>query len=426
MVLAASHSTGTQPDDPSLGSRRWSAWFGYQPSHRSGPFARWPRTFDGILTAGVLIASVIAVSANNLDDGQEFSPSVIGEQAVAAYLLLAAMAASLLWRRRQPVRVVGFILVALIVWAMLGYGQGQDLALVFGIYSVGRYVTDLRYSLVVLAVTAVIIALGAVINDTTVDDVAGSLLFTWLPWYIGHRVRNRRDYLVLLQDRADRLERQRHDDARRAVADERSRIARELHDVVAHRVSMMTVQAGAAKTIARHDTDSAVEAMGDVARAGRPALGELRHLLGILRPDDDGPGGLGPQAGIGDVPTLAERLTQTGADVSLEIATVPDDLPATVDLSAYRIVQESVTNVIKHAGPNPSVEIRLGVVGQQLTIEVTNTTDTPRSAVLPRSGYGMAGMRERTEILGGTLEAGPRLDQRFSVVARIPIGPDSA
>ena len=188
----------------------------------------------------------------------------------------------------------------------------------------------------------------------------------------------------------------------------------------------MTVQAGAAKTVARRDIDAAVEAMGDVEKAGRQALGELRHLLGVLRPDHAGPDDLGPQPGVANVAALAEQLRQTGAQVSLEMAPMPDELPATVDLSAYRIVQESVTNVIKHAGADPSVEIRLRVVGHQLTIEVTNTTDTPRSAVLPHSGYGIAGMRERTEILGGTLVAEPRPDGAFSVVARIPLESDSS
>lgn len=421
---AGTQSAGTRLTDTSLWSRPWSTNIDHTPSQRRGPFTRWPRTADGVLAAAVFIASVIAVAANSLDDGQDFSPSATGELAPAAYLILAAMAVSLLWRRRQPIQVVGFILVAFVVWATLGYGEGQDLALVFGLYSLGRYVSDFRHSLVTITVAVVLVALGTAIDDQQAVDVAGSLIFTWLPWYIGHRVRNRRDYLALLQDRTARLEREQHDGARRAVADERSRIARELHDVVAHRVSMMTVQAGAAKTIAHHDITTAVAAMGDVEKAGRQALGELRHLLGVLRRDDAGPDGLGPQPGIDKIPALAEQLTQTGADVSLQIDAMPDDLSATIELSAYRIVQESLTNVIKHAGPNPTVEIHLGIEEHQLAIGVTNTTDTPRAARLPPSGYGIAGMRERTEILGGTLEAEPRLGTGFSVVARIPLEPD--
>ncbi len=426
MVPATRQSNGTQPADTVVRPRPWSTRFHHQPSHRQGPFARWPRATDVALAATVFIASVIAVAANSLDDGQVFSPSLIGELAAPAYLILAATAASLVWRRRQPIQVISFILAALVVWSFLGYGEGQDLAVVFGIYSVGRYVTDLRHSLATLTVAAIVVAFGTVIDDQRAVDVAGSLVLTWLPWYIGHRVRNRRDYLALLQDRATHLEREQHAAARRAVVDERSRIARELHDVVAHRVSMMTVQAGAARTVARDDIDSAVEAMGDVEKAGRQALGELRHLLGILRPDDASPDGLGPQPGIDKIPTLAEQLTQTGADVSLQMEAMPEDLPASVDLSAYRIVQESLTNVIKHAGPEPSVEIRLGVDEHRLTIEVINTTDTPRAVMLPRSGYGIAGMRERTEILGGTLEARPCTDKRFAVVARIPLASDPA
>ncbi len=336
------------------------------------------------------------------------------------------MAASLLWRRRQPVQVVGFILVAFVVWAMFGYGEGQDLALVFALYSLGRYVTDLRHSLVAITVAVVVVAVGTAIDDQQAVDVAGSLLFTWLPWYIGHRVRNRRDYLVLLQDRAAQLERRQHDEARRAVADERSRIARELHDVVAHRVSMMTVQAGAAKTIARSDIDTAVEAMGDVERAGRQALGELRQLVGVLRPDNADPDGLGPQPGIADIAALVDQITRTGIDVSLAIPDLPNEPAAVVGLSTYRIVQESLTNVVKHAGPNPTVDVLVTADDHQLSIEITNTSYAPQAKHLPQSGYGIIGMRERAELLGGTLDAGPRSGNRFTVLARIPIEPESA
>ncbi len=239
-------------------------------------------------------------------------------------------------------------------------------------------------------------------------DVAGSLLFAWLPWYIGHRVRNRRDYLALLQDRAAQLEREQREGARKAVADERSRIARELHDVVAHRVSMMTVQAGAAKTIARTDIDNAVEAMGDVERAGRQALGELRQLVGVLRPDNADPDVLGPQPGIADIAALVDQITQTGINVSLTIPDLQIEPPAVVDLATYRIVQESLTNVIKHAGPNPTVDVRVTFDDQQLSIEITNTTtNAQRAQRLPQSGFGIIGMRERAELLGGTLDAGP-------------------
>ena len=424
MVHATRQSTGTQPADTAVWSRLWSRWIGHEPSHRRGPFARWPRTSDGVLAAAVFVASVIAVAANSLDEGQEFSSSVVGDLAAGAYLILGATAASLLWRRRQPIQVVGFILVALVVWATLGYGEGQDLALVFGLYSLGRYVTDDLDSVATVIAGIAVVTVSAAIDSRQSVDIAASLLFTLLPWYVGRRVRNRREYVALLQDRAAQLEREQRDGARRAVADERSRIARELHDVVAHRVSMMTVQAGAAKTIARTDIDNAVEAMGDVERAGRQALGELRQLVGVLRPDSADPDVLGPQPGIADIAALVDQITQTGIDVSLTIPDLPIEPAAVVDLAIYRIVQESLTNVIKHAGPNPTVDVRVAADDQQLSIEITNTTNAQHTKQLPRSGFGIIGMRERAELLGGTLDAGPRPGNRFTVLAQIPIQPE--
>lgn len=238
---------------------------------------------------------------------------------------------------------------------------------------------------------------------------------------MGHRIRNRGDYLALLQERTERLEADQHARARQAVAEERSRIARELHDVVAHEVSMMTVQAGAAKTIARVDIDAAVDALGDVERAGRQALVELRHLLGVLRLDIPTSDDLGPQPGLVDIPSLADELTRTGADVSLTIAPLPAGLSAAVNLSTYRIVQESVTNIIRHAGPSPAAQLTIGLDDFGLVIDITNTTTRTTAPGLPASGYGIAGMRERATLLGGTLTAAPQPPNRFCVTAHIPL-----
>jgi signal transduction histidine kinase len=241
---------------------------------------------------------------------------------------------------------------------------------------------------------------------------------------VGRLVRNRGDYLALLRERAERLEAEQQARARQAVADERARIARELHDVVAHRVSMMTVQAGAAKTVARDDIDAAVEAMDDVEHAGRQALGELRHLLGVLRPDTADPDDLGPRPGLADVATLTDELAHTGADVTLTVdgldGDLLDDLPAAVDLSAYRIVQESLTNVVKHAGPDPTVDVTITRHDERLAIDITNTTGSA-SPRLPMSGFGIAGMRERATLLGGSLTAGPQLPDTFRVHADLPV-----
>ena len=407
------------PAGPARGGR-WRSWLDPGEPHPSrGPLTRWPHAADSALALIVLGVSLVAVAASALADGEDFTLATVGDRPVGAFALLALAAGALLWRRRWPIATTGFVLAVMIAWAVAGYGDGQDLALIVATYSVGRYAPNRLHSLVTVAVVVAVTILGTIIDTHQRIDIAPAIILSALPWYIGRRVRNRGDYLALLQERATRLEAEQHARARRAVADERARIARELHDVVAHQVSMMTVQAGAARTIARDDLDSAIKAMGEVEGAGREALGELRHLLGVLRPDPEDAEDLGPQPGLADITTLTEQLRHTGAHVNLTVADLPDALPASVDLSAYRIVQESSTNIIKHAGPNPSVDITVDLDDDGLDIDITNTTEaTSRS--LPGSGYGIAGMSERAALLGGTLAAGPLPPDRYRVRAHLP------
>jgi signal transduction histidine kinase len=394
-----------------------------EPHPFRGPFRRWPRAADGVLAVAVFAGSLIAVAVSALEDGEDFTLASIGDSPAGAFVLLAVASAALWWRRAHPIGVTGFVLTVQLVWAVLGYGDGQDLALVVAVYSVGRYCTDRRFSLATVAAAVAVSIVGTIIDPTQRIDIVPAVVLSTVPWYVGRMVRNRGDYLALLQERAERLEAEQHARARQAVAEERSRIARELHDVVAHRVSMMTVQSGAAKTIARHDLDAAIEAMGDVERAGRQALGELRHLLGVLRPDAADGDHLGPQPSLADLPALVDELTHTGADVTLALDDLPDHVPAAVDLSAYRILQESITNIVKHAGPNPTAHIVVTVDDAQLVIDVTNTTDTTPPP-LPTSGFGIVGMRERATILGGTLTAAHQPPDRYRVHASLPLEPE--
>ena len=421
------HAVSDQRATSSPATGRGRALLGWfdpgEPHPYRGPFTRWPRATDGALALAVFAASLVAVAASALGDGESFTIQSISGLHSGAVAMLAVAAAALLWRRPRPIAVTAFVVVVMVGWAIAGYGDGQDLALIVAVYAVGRYATDDRHSLATLAAVIAVSIFGTIIDTNQRIDIAPAIILAGLPWYLGRRIRNRGDYLALLQERAERLEADQNARARQAVVDERSRIARELHDVVAHQVSMMTVQAGAARTIARDDLDAAIEAMGDVEGAGRQALGDLRHLLGVLRPDDAIGGDLGPQPGFADLPALADQLAHTGADVSLTITPRPAGLAAAVELSAYRIVQESMTNIVKHAGPDPTVHLGVGVDGVGLVISVTNTitaTDTAAPG-LPASGYGIAGMRERAAHLGGTLTAGPEPPDRFCVNARIPL-----
>lgn len=364
---------------------------------------------------------MVAVAASSLADGERLTLSDLADLGPGSFALLAIASVALVRRRDSPTPVAVATMAVTMLWAIVGYGDGHDAATVVASYSVGRYVEDSRQSVSVVAGITVVSLLATLIDATQRVDIAPAILLAWVPWYVGQRLRNRGDYLALLQDRAERLETDRHEQAQRAVADERARIARELHDVVAHQVSMMTVQAGAAKTIARDDLDAAVEAMGDVERAGRNTLDELRHLLSVLRPGGETGEEMGPQPGLADVPAIVDELALTGARVASQQFDRPGHLSAAVELAAYRIVQESLTNVIKHAGPEPTVEISVAAGDRELVIEVANSTSS-LPPVLPPSGYGIVGMRERATLLGGDLTAGPEPPGRFRVRARIPIG----
>jgi signal transduction histidine kinase len=254
---------------------------------------------------------------------------------------------------------------------------------------------------------------AGLLDEETPAGIAFGLFLMFVIWYIGRRLQMR-------EERAAQVEREHAAEARRAVADERTRIARELHDVVAHRVSVMTVQAGAAKTVADEDPVGALRAMEAVEEAGRQALDELRHLLDVLRPEAEADG-LGPQPGLADVPRLVHQFEEAGLDVSPEMDDVPTELPARVGLSAYRIVEEALTNVLKHAGPGARTEVRVSLAGRAIEIEVINTGRG--ATILPGSGHGIVGMRERAQLLGGSLDAGPRPGGGFRVVARLPVDP---
>ncbi len=319
--------TATREVTSSAPARRqaWSAWLDSDEPHPvRGPFSRWPRTSDSVLALAVFIGSLIAVAVSALDDGDDFTFGSIGDLPAAEIILLGLAAAALPWRRRHPIGVTVVVLVIMLGWAVAGYGDGHELASIVAVYSVGRYATDHRHSLATVAAAIAVGIIGTIIDSDQRVDIVPAVVLTALAWYVG-----RRSAIVVTTSRCsvngpNASRRSNRPRARQAVADERARIARELHDVVAHRVSMMTVQAGAAKTIARDDLDAAVEAMDDVEHAGRQALGELRHLLGVLRPDTADPDDLGPRPGLADVATLTDELAHTGADVTLTVDGLDD------------------------------------------------------------------------------------------------------
>ena len=400
---------------------------GNAPRGFRGPFARWPRAADAALATAVFLAAVFVVDG----PGDALVTRPIGDVPITALLAYAVASAALCWRRRAPLAVLG---VALVAWAVTlgsGYSDLGGVAII-ALYSVGRYATEDRWGQVGVAAAIAEVSVDLLNDPAPWGEAVFGGVVMFVAWYVGRRLR-------LRQERTAQLLREQAAEARRIVIEERTRIARELHDVVAHRVSLMTVQAGAAKTVAAEDPEGALRAMGAVEEAGRQALDELRHLLGVLRPEA-GLDGLGPQPGLVDLPRLVGQVRGAGLDVSLATDGVPAELPARVDLFAYRIVQEALTNALKHAGPGAHTEVRLGTDRGGIVVEVLddgNGSEPPSATAGPfrpagspvgdrqdrrSAGHGIVGMRERALLLGGTLDARPRPGGGFRVVAHLPTG----
>jgi signal transduction histidine kinase len=248
------------------------------------------------------------------------------------------------------------------------------------------------------------------------DNLLPALLFAAVAWFVGRAIRRRQLLLQMLADRTEELEREREYRARAAVADERARIARELHDVVAHSVSVMVVQAQAGPRLG--DQEQARTAFRSIEASGREALVELRRLLGILRTADEQLA-IGPQPGLASLGALVEQVREAGLGVELRIEGEQVPLPPGIDLSAYRIVQEALTNTLKHAGP-AEAEIVVRYDASALELDVVDNGRGARASV-NGSGHGLVGMHERTALYGGRLEAGPREGGGYAVRARLPL-----
>ncbi|MFD4856959.1 sensor histidine kinase [Streptomyces atratus] len=250
-----------------------------------------------------------------------------------------------------------------------------------------------------------------------------------LAWVLGDSMRTRRAYFSQLEERAARLEREREAQSKVAVAAERARIARELHDVVAHNVSVMVVQADGAAYVMDAAPDQARQALETISSTGRQALAEMRRLLGVLRTGDSQESGeYVPQPDVEQIEDLIEQVRQTGLAVDFKIEGTPRPLPSGVELTAYRIVQEALTNTRKHGGPDAGASVRLVYFDDGLGLLVE---DDGRGAAhelyedggADGAGHGMIGMRERVGMVGGTLDAGPRPGGGFRISALLPLKP---
>jgi signal transduction histidine kinase len=383
---------------------------------------RWPGTarskvFDIAWAAALTVISVGAlwVKPRGVTDLREVD--------VLGVVLALVSSVPLVWRRSHPAEVLSLVGVGSVALEVLRYPNAGGACVLVALYTVAA-VADRRRSLQALGVTAAAVFVVLVANwrDLTVIDVVANYLVFGTAWILGDNVRNRRRYVAELEDKAVRLDAEREAQARRAAVAERTRIARELHDVVAHSVSVMTVQAGAARRLLDQSggDPQAREAMATVETTGREALTELRRVVGVLREEGESQG-TAPQPGVADLPALVSRAREAGLSVELTTEGDPCPLPSGVDLSAYRIAQEALTNAFKHAGPAHAV-VRLCYGADALELQVID--DGRGAAADPApvgGGNGLVGMRERVALFGGQLRAGPRAGGGYEVKATLPL-----
>jgi signal transduction histidine kinase len=270
---------------------------------------------------------------------------------------------------------------------------------------------------IIVASTAILVAL--IPGHTTAEVFFIPIDFA-VCWFAGFMLRGTADQAQAAEARAIVAERDREADALRAVVEERTRIARELHDIVGHSVSVMTVQTSGVRRLLRPEQEQEREALLAVERTGREALAEMRRVVGALRDPDGGPA-LAPQPSLSRIDTLVAHARETGLPVDLEIEGEPVPLPAGVDLTAYRLVQEGLTNSIKHAAADHA-EVHVRYDDGHVEIEVSDDgRGTSGDAPSNGGGDGLVGMRERVSIYGGELEAGPRAEGGFRLRARLPV-----
>ena len=345
--------------------------------------------------------------------------------------MLASVSMPLLWRRRLPLTVLGIVTVVNLAWFMiplvgeppLDHLNAGFFSFLVSLYSAGLYSTSKKASVVAAAVAlGGVLTAGALLDEEFKSNPRAFLLNASIVivfFYVGYIGRVRRDYL---EERAARVERERKEETRRVVARERARIARELHDVVAHSVGLMTVQAGAANLVSGNDPKAALSSLSLIEGTGRQALGELRRLLGVLRTEDDEGGELSPQPGLDHLKDLVAEVEGAGVDVDITVEGNLHDMPAALGLSAYRIMQEGLTNVVKHAGRPARAEVLVRLTQEKFVLEIADDGGGAASgASRVPGGHGLIGMRERVALFGGRMSAGPRREGGFLVKAEIPM-----
>ncbi len=374
---------------------------------------RHPWWTDSLLALGLTVISVGSTVLSRTRYGYAFP--------VLAAITVLFTTVPIALRRYRPRAVLVITVTAETLLLLFSRDSQVPLGVIVALYTVAAY-CERRVSIRAAAWVAAPITVGEIVNNGPhAGRVIPELAVFAIAWVIGDSLRTRRAYLAELEARAARLEREREQRDERAVIDERARIARELHDVIAHNVSVMVVQAAAGEEVFDEDPGKARESLAAVATTGRAALTELRRLLGVIRAEDDRAGehSYEPQPGIEYLSELVAQVREAGLPVELSVIGQPRPLPEGIGLCAYRIVQEALTNTLKHAHA-ASAKVNVRYVADAVELQVIDD-GRGSSPVNGEQGHGLIGMRERVALFGGELAASPRAGDGYEVRARLPL-----
>ena len=378
-----------------------------------------PTLADAVLALALAVFGLLDLWLN-LDNSTYY-----GSDTTAAFVMVTA-ALALAWCRYRPLATV-CVVVAVVAGPELFTRLtitlwGHFVPVLIAAYAVARWGATRRRSTVGLLV--VVAGTGVLMLRVPSVQTAANIPFTLVPiagaFVAGTVLRERQHRHQELAAHASHLEAARDEQVAAAVADERARIARELHDIVAHCVSVMVVQAGACEDLLDRSPERAREPLRAVQETGRQAVAELGRMLGLLRQSDPDRLDLAPQPGTAQLPELADRMGALGLPVQLTTSGDPRPLPPGVDLTAYRVVQEALTNALKHGGPGVTAQVEVRYLPRTLEVEIA---DDGRAVMAEGTGHGLIGMTERASIYGGTIDAGVRPEGGFRVHIALPLEP---
>jgi signal transduction histidine kinase len=381
---------------------------------------------DPLLIDGITALAVFALMAQQLLTRHVLLPGQ-HPTTVLTWLLAVVIVAPILTHRRFPRASVAVCLSAVAIFAVGRYVAYPGYAIFVLTFDVALH-SDEQVSVPTLFASAVVLGVAVDLQPAKVAVLATYLLseiFVGAAWLAGWTLRRRQARWAELQARTERLEREREEEARRAVTEERLRIARELHDVIAHSMSVIAVQSAVGNHVIDAQPAEARQALAAIEATSRSALTEMRRLLGVLRQEGEPRGSLTPAPGLADLSALVSQVRDAGLQVWINVEGRRGSVPPGVDLSAYRVIQEALTNVIKHAG-SATATVTIRYRDDSVTVEIADQAPAVPVAHVPAArtgaGHGIIGMRERVAVFGGEFAAGPRPDGGFLVRACFPIG----